>query len=405
MQASLAAMDREDSGNAQGSAQGSEQTESGAADSGPFAGKRVAVLQATKQDAISIRERDRSLGGPPIHPCAYELCRSAEHQKFGRALQVCMSCGFSSVEARGTTVLVQSDVQREQIPAPPLVHRGVHDAASQPVLGAGREADRAHRRRHLPLLCRRHLVPQLQGELLHSISCLSAGWRQCMCRHAVQATASQAALLLWSVTARWQASQADGPCSKLPNFHTLPQVEPVLTVSVVVGRLGPTVSLLQTRVRRSPAAAWHCKPEPFHTSEQCCSCCCAHAVVSAATSLQNDGAVQLEGSRAVRNISDRFTATMTNRVRCHRKAAAQCRDAATVVLHSSVRASKQGRRCVLHYTSVLRPVPHFPLQVRWRDAAEDAAPDSQNGFDASSATVSEQQGSGPGTGGSSQYQS
>jgi hypothetical protein len=59
MQASLAAMQREVSGNADAS----EQTESGAADSEPFAGKRVAVLQATKRDAINIRERDRSLGG------------------------------------------------------------------------------------------------------------------------------------------------------------------------------------------------------------------------------------------------------------------------------------------------------------------------------------------------------
>jgi hypothetical protein len=49
---------------------------------------------------------------------------------------------------------------------------------------------------------------------------------------------------------------------------------------------------------------------------------------------------------------------------------------------------------------VLRPVPHHPLQVRWRDAAEDASPDSPNGSDAGSATALEQQGSVPNTGGS-----
>jgi hypothetical protein len=67
MQASLAAMEREDSGNAEGSSQ-TDPAAPGDADNGPFAGKRVAVLQATKQDAISIRERDRSLGAPPVHP-------------------------------------------------------------------------------------------------------------------------------------------------------------------------------------------------------------------------------------------------------------------------------------------------------------------------------------------------
>ena len=83
MQASLAAMDREDSGNAEGGGQ-TEQTAPGVPDSEPFAGKRVAVLQATKQDAINIRERDRSLGGLPVHsrPCESvrtirraEICR------------------------------------------------------------------------------------------------------------------------------------------------------------------------------------------------------------------------------------------------------------------------------------------------------------------------------------------
>ena len=62
MQASLAAMEREDSGNAEASSQ-TEPAAPGVPDDGPFAGKRVAVLKATKRDAINIRERDRSLGG------------------------------------------------------------------------------------------------------------------------------------------------------------------------------------------------------------------------------------------------------------------------------------------------------------------------------------------------------
>ena len=64
-----------------------------------------------------------------------------------------------------------------------------------------------------------------------------------------------------------------------------------------------------------------------------------------------------------------------------------------------VAAGKASAACYM-VTSVLTPVPHHPLQVRWRDAAEDASPDSPNGADAGSATGLEQQGSVPNTGGS-----
>jgi hypothetical protein len=109
----------------------------------------------------------------------------------------------------------------------------------------------------------------------------------------------------------------------------------------------------------------------------------------------------LEGSRAVRNISDRFTATMTNRVRhAAGSCAAQCRmlqPSCCTPVH--VAAGKASAACYM-VNSLLRPVPHHPLQVRWRDAAEDASPDSPNGSDASSAAALEQQGSVPNTGGS-----
>lgn len=77
MQASLAALERErpDGGEAAGggnsgagAGRGESPAEAAAAEAAvKFQGRRVAVLQATKQDAVNIRERDRSLGGQAMH--------------------------------------------------------------------------------------------------------------------------------------------------------------------------------------------------------------------------------------------------------------------------------------------------------------------------------------------------
>jgi hypothetical protein len=79
MQASLIAMEREESGNAESSSDtgSTGPAASGDAASGQFAGKRIAVLQATKQDAVNIPERDRSLGGRPMHQRAGKSCLTA----------------------------------------------------------------------------------------------------------------------------------------------------------------------------------------------------------------------------------------------------------------------------------------------------------------------------------------
>jgi hypothetical protein len=202
-----------------------------------------------------------------------------------------------------------------------------------------------------------------------------------------------------------------GRLCKLPNCHLHVQVEPVLTVSVVVGRLGPTVSLLQTRVRCSPALvpalqAWAI---PHVRAAQQLPCAPmlspAHAVASAVARhvlwwccAVGGVACGAQHKRPLHSDHDQQGAMLQEALQDTLRRNAGCFGQHLVHVFVHV-PSRQDCHCARNGDHRAETCIWPRLQVRWRDAAEDASPDSQNGSDASSITASEQQ-SDPSPGGS-----
>ena len=119
-------------------------------------------------------------------------------------------------------------------------------------------------------------------------------------------------------------------------------IEPVLTVSVIVTDMGPTVKLLSTKVPWQPALA-------FMTTA-CLSVSLLYGLAVMPGGNRSErllAAVQLRGSPAVEAANERFTATMTNEVRWGSQPASELLELrSTTSIQACRRPTRQRRTCV-----------------------------------------------------------